>query len=129
MLIVIDKHSGVPIFRQIVEQVKHQILTGGLDEGAALTSVKDLSRDLRINPMTVSKAYGLLEMDGFLERRRGIGLFIRRPQQDLTKRTKRTLLEDALAKPVVQAVQMDVSEPEFLELARKLYRHYRPEGS
>lgn len=67
MLIVLDLHSGVPTYRQIVEQVRLQIASGRLGAGEALPSTRQLAQQLGINPMTVSKAYGLLEAEGALE--------------------------------------------------------------
>ena len=78
MLLEIDHHSGVPIYRQVIEQIRRQIMAGQLTEGQQLDSVRDLAGRLRVNPMTISKAYALLEVEGLAERRRGIGLFVAR---------------------------------------------------
>jgi GntR family transcriptional regulator len=76
MLLDIDHHSGVPIYRQVVDQVRDQIMAGRLCEGDQLMSVREVAAALRVNPMTISKAYSALEIEGLLERWRGIGLFI-----------------------------------------------------
>ncbi len=76
MLVEIDTHSGVPIYRQVIEQIRRQIMTGQLAEGGQLPTVRDLAKRLKVNPMTVSKAYSLLEIEGLVERRRGVGLFV-----------------------------------------------------
>src|SRR5258708_1298253 len=60
----------------ILEQLKNQILSGQLASGTQLTSVRDLSAHLKVNPMTVSKVYSMLETEGLVERRPGIGLFV-----------------------------------------------------
>ena len=70
----VHPQSGVPIFRQIVEQVRRLILSGKLPPGELLPSVRQLAADLEINMMTVSKAYSLLEADGIVERVRGTGM-------------------------------------------------------
>ena len=70
----VHPQSGVPIFRQIVEQVRRLILSGKLPPGELLPSVRQLAADLEINMMTVSKAYSLLEADGIVERVRGPGM-------------------------------------------------------
>ena len=121
MLILIDKHSGVPIYRQILDQAKHQILTGQLKDGEALMSVRDLSNELKINPMTISKSYALLEHEGFVERRRGIGLFVTKPKQDLTRRAKLDLIEEKLSHVVVQALHMGLTEEEVLDVVSKQF--------
>ena len=89
MLLQIDHHSGQPIYRQVTEQVRRQILAGQLGEGEQLVSVRDLAAQLKVNPMTISKAYGLLEAEGLLQRRRGIGLFVARirPDQNCSSRS------------------------------------------
>lgn len=72
--------SGVPIYRQIMDQVRHQAATGRLTAGEFLPSVREVARDLQINPMTVSKAYSLLERDGVVEFVRGQGMRLRTPE-------------------------------------------------
>jgi GntR family transcriptional regulator len=67
MLFEIDTHSGVPIFRQIIDQIRKQITTGLLPEGRQLETVRDLAARLKVNPMTISKAYSLLEAEGLLD--------------------------------------------------------------
>jgi GntR family transcriptional regulator len=66
--------SGVPIYRQIIDQVKAQVATGRLADGDFLPSVRQVAGALTVNPMTVSKAYSLLERDGQIELVRGQGM-------------------------------------------------------
>ncbi len=94
MLLEIDHHSGVPIYRQVIEQIRQQIMAGQLSEGEQLMSVRELAAQLRVNPMTISKAYALLEVEGLTERRRGIGLFVARVRKSQKERTKARLLEE-----------------------------------
>ena len=72
----INTSSGVPVYRQVMDQVKTQIALDHLPRGTFLPSVRQMSKDLEINPMTVSKAYSLLEMDGIVEHIRGQGMKI-----------------------------------------------------
>jgi len=116
MLIDIDVHGGVPIYRQVIEQVRRLILTGQMAEGEQLESVANLSSRVKVNPMTISKAYGFLVQDGLVERRRGVGLFVATLPDDTEKDKKTTVLAEALRKAASLAVQMEVSEHE----ARKL---------
>ena len=76
MILVIDTHSGVPIYRQLMDQITRQILAGQIRPGDQLPTVRELAVRLKINPMTISKAYSLLESTGILQRQRGIGLFV-----------------------------------------------------
>ena len=92
MLLEIDHHSGQPIYRQVIEQIRRQIMAGQLAEGTQLVSVRDLAGRLKVNPMTISKAYSLLEHEGLLERRRGVGLFVAKLAKDKTNREKEKLV-------------------------------------
>lgn len=69
--IQIDRHSGVPVYRQMVDQVRFQAAAGALAVGAELPSTRALGMELGVNPMTISKAYGELERLGVIERRPG----------------------------------------------------------
>ena len=68
--------SGLPIYRQLMEQIERQSAAGLLGPGDALPSVRELSRDLGINPATVVKAYAELERTGLVETRHGLGTFV-----------------------------------------------------
>jgi GntR family transcriptional regulator len=70
-LLILNPQSGVPIYRQIVDQVRRLIASGRLPPGAELPSVRDLAVEHAVNPMTISKAYSLLETEGLLTRNRG----------------------------------------------------------
>ena len=124
MLLEIDHHSGVPIYRQLIEQIRRQIMSGQLSEGEQLMPVRELAAQLRVNPMTISKAYALLEVEGLLERRRGIGLFAARLRKDQKERTKGKLLEEIMRKAAVTAVQFGIPEKKAGEMLAKLYRKY-----
>jgi GntR family transcriptional regulator len=124
MLLEIDHHSGVPIYRQVIEQIRQQIMAGRLSEGEQLMSVRDLAAQLRVNPMTISKAYALLEVEGLVERRRGIGLFVGKLRKDKKAHTKARLLEEILRKAAVTAVQLGIPEEKAGEMLAKLYKEY-----
>jgi GntR family transcriptional regulator len=124
MLLEIDHHSGVPIYRQVIEQIRQQIMAGQLSEGEQLMSVRELAAQLRVNPMTISKAYALLEVEGLVERRRGIGLFVGKLRKDKKAYTKAMLLEEVLRKAAVTAVQLGIPEEKAGEMLAKLYRKY-----
>jgi len=124
MMIEIDPHSGVPIYRQIFDQVQNQVMTGQMEEGERLEQVRSLAARLKVNPMTVSKAYGLLEREGLVERKRGVGLFVARIRKDVQKRIKSRMLEQGLRDAAALAVQMDVPERDARELFENYYRQY-----
>lgn len=124
MLLRIDHHSGQPIFRQVIDQIRRQVMAGQLREGEQLPSVRDLAMQLRVNPMTISKAYGLLEMEGLLERRRGVGLFVAAIARDKAGRTKADMLEEALTRAVVTAIQLGIPEEKARDMLMRLYQKY-----
>jgi GntR family transcriptional regulator len=88
--ISIDLKSGVPIYRQIIDQVKSAIATGALDPGDRLPTVRQLSVDLSVNPNTVSRAYTELELTGLVETHMGSGTFVgqKRVEQDEVERRR-----------------------------------------
>lgn len=122
MLINLDHHSGIPIYRQIVEQIRRKILTGRLEPGSQLISVRDLSAQLNVNPMTVSKAYALLENEGLLERRRGIGLFISELAESQSDADRTEILQKALRNAVVTAIQMEISPEQTIEMLKEQFQ-------
>ena len=124
MLVEIDTHSGVPIYRQVIEQIRRQIMTGRLAEGVQLPTVRDLAGRLKVNPMTVSKAYSLLEIEGLVERRRGVGLFVAKLDRRRKERLCREMLKSIVKKAAITAVQLGVSEQEAKEVLLKQYRQY-----
>jgi GntR family transcriptional regulator len=73
----LDEHSGVPVYRQIIDQVRGGIANGALQAGDQLPTVRQLAVDLAINPNTVVRAYRELELGGLLETNQGTGTFIR----------------------------------------------------
>ena len=101
--------DAVPIYRQIVEQVRRRIASGSLAAGEELPSVRALALEHAINPMTVSKAYSLLEAEGLLERRRGMGMVVAavRPARSVAQR--QALLEPALQAAAQQALELGLT--------------------
>jgi GntR family transcriptional regulator len=121
MLLDIDHHSGIPIYRQIMDQVRDQIMAGLLKEGEQLMAVRELAGQLKVNPMTVSKAYSAMEAEGILERRRGIGLFVATIHSDKKMQAKEAALETQLARAVTTAIQYDISREDAQQLLEKLF--------
>ena len=122
MFLQIDHHCGVPIYRQVIDQIRRQILAGRLAAGAQLDSVRDLSSQLKVNPMTISKAYGFLEMEGLAERRRGVGLFVAVVKEDEKGRMRQKLLEDIFGQAATAAWQFDVPPQEAAQTFAEIYR-------
>ena len=75
--IQVSPSSGVPIYRQLIEQIRAQVAGGRVDAGEFLPSVRQVAEELAVNPMTVSKAYSILERDGVVELVRGQGMRVK----------------------------------------------------
>ena len=104
-MFILHPGSGVPMYRQLVEQVRRLVAGGQLQPGAELPSVRELAVTHAVNPMTVSKAYAQLEAEGLLERNRGKPMTVaagRRTQASLTQRLKQV---EPQVQQLVQAAQ------------------------
>ena len=120
MLIVVDPHSGIPVYRQVMDQVKLLIASGRLQPGAELPSTRSLSASLGVNPMTISKAYGLLERDRVLERRPGRRLVVR-PLGEAERRDQRLeRLRESLRPTARMVGQLGIDWEEALGLFGEL---------
>ena len=124
MLLEIDHHSGVPIYRQVIRQIRQQIMTDGLKQADQLETVRELAARLKVNPMTISKAYSFLEAEGLVERKRGIGLFVAKVRKGQRDRIKNQLLNSIVNKAAITAIQLGVSEEEAVESLKKHYKEY-----
>lgn len=116
MLIHIDHHSGVPAYRQLMEQIRYLISSGQLRAGDDMPSTRSLSSELDLNPMTISKAYSLLEHEGALERRRGKPLRVRALENGAMKANKEEQLRKALGPAVTAARQLGFDKKEAVRV-------------
>src|SRR4029079_9421114 len=99
MEFLIESASRVPIYRQLVAQIREAIARGRLKPDERLPSVRELSRELVINPNTVARVYTELEREGILNTRPGLGVFVAQPRNELTKKVRKerlTCLVDGL---------------------------------
>jgi GntR family transcriptional regulator len=120
MIIKLDLHSGVPVYRQISDQLRFQITAGLLHSGEAIESVRNLAASLGVNSMTVSKAYALLEREGLLERRRGQQLTVAETEYTGQENREEVHLRDALVPAVRIARQLAISNRRALAVFRTL---------
>jgi GntR family transcriptional regulator len=119
---ILKPHSGVPIYRQLSEQIRRMAASGQLQPGTELPSIRDLAIQHAINPMTVSKVYSLLEAEGVLERHRGKPMTIAklaRAQSPLAKRLQQ--LEPHLDQLVLAARQLEVGEADVAKALRNTW--------
>jgi GntR family transcriptional regulator len=114
MVFNIDSASRLPIYRQLTEQIREGIARGRLAAEQRLPSVRDLSRQLVINPNTVARAYTELEREGVLNTRAGLGVFVAQPKGELTKKARKQRLHEVLDRFLVEAVHLGFSSDEVL---------------
>jgi GntR family transcriptional regulator len=119
MILQINFRSGMPIYLQIVDQVRAIAASGALRPGEALPSIRPLAEELRVNRNTVAKAYAELESQGVIETLPGRGCFLKENQSALRKKVRRELLIEHIDQVIVQAHHLQVPHDEFLELIRE----------
>ncbi len=127
MLLQINPHSPIPIYRQIMDQIRYQILAGVIKESQKLPSVRDLSRSVKVNPMTVSKSYAYLEMEGLLDRKRGVGLFAAKLNDEQKKTNCRMLVERGLEQIANDAISLGLSKEQFIQMADGVFNDLKTE--
>jgi GntR family transcriptional regulator len=108
-LLDIDPAAAAPIWRQISDGMRRLVASGALPAGTAVPSVRDLARELRVNPATVSKAYQLLVADGALEVRRGEGTFVAERSPAALEVERERLLAEAAGRFTAAARDMGVT--------------------
>ncbi|OJW14720.1 MAG: hypothetical protein BGO49_17195 [Planctomycetales bacterium 71-10] len=121
----IDGMSRLPIYRQLVEQVREGIARGGVKPGEQLPSVRQLSRDLVVNPNTVARAYTELEREGLLANRPGRGVFVAEPRGELTEEARRRRLTEGVDRLLTEAVHLGFSKAEVARLVAERSREFR----
>lgn len=122
MDIILSNSSGKPIYEQIADQVKEQILAGALSAGDALPSMRVLAKELRISVITTKRAYEELERDGFLDNVPGKGCFVAPQNRELLREAQLRRVEDILAQAVDEARKGGFSLSEMQELLTLLYQ-------
>jgi GntR family transcriptional regulator len=117
----INTGSPEPIYRQLAEQVKRRVAAGQLKAGDEIPSVRELAQALAVHPMTVSKAYSLLESDGVLERRRGLSMVVAAQHQRARSTADRVeLLRPTLEKAAAEARQLGLPKTQALQLFKSI---------
>ena len=119
-MFILNPQSGVPIYRQILEQVRRMVASGQLHPGAELPSVRELAVSHAVNPMTISKAYSMLEAEGLLARNRGKPMTVvgqARAQSQLPKRLQQ--IDPLVDQVVLAARQLQLSEAELVKALRR----------
>ena len=121
MDIMISNASGIPIYEQIVSQVKNLILSGALEEGEALPSMRLLAKELRISVITTKRAYEELEREGYILSVVGKGSFVAPRNMELVREEKQRQVEEHLSQAVETAKTYGISLEDLVEVLTMLY--------
>ena len=112
---VIDNQSGVPFYRQIIEQLKYAISRGNLSPGDRLPTVRQLAVDLAINPNTVVRAYRQLEIEGVIETHQGSGTFVGNHAPEIDRLERQRMLDQILTDMLARAQSYGFTPNDLLE--------------
>lgn len=125
----VDPSSGMPIYLQIVNQVKRAAASGLLKTGDQLPSVRELASELTVNPNTIAKAYQDLERAGVIETVRGVGTFISAREQKIVREERLRVLKAAIDKVLVEAHHLGFNDKEVGELFAQQLKDWRVRGN
>lgn len=116
MYILIDNHSGTPIYDQITEQIRAQIINGTLQENQALPSIRGLAKDLHISFITTKRAYEELEKEGFIYTVPGKGCYVSAKNMELIREANLRKIEEYMDEITKLAVSCNLSRDELIEM-------------
>ncbi len=119
--IIISNTADVPIYHQIVRQVRDAILRGELLEGEQLPSIRALAKDLRISVITTKRAYDDLEQEGYLVSVSGKGSYVAERNPELLRESRLGIVEDKLADAVAAAKTLEIDRADVFRLLELLY--------
>ena len=118
MKIIINNSSMLPIYEQLMEQIKSDIIQSELKEGEALPSVRTLAGELRISALTVKKAYDKLEEEGFVTTVHGKGTYVSASDKQLALEARQKAIEDDFDKVIDRALSMGMKKEEISEVVK-----------
>lgn len=119
MQINITTHDKVPIYLQVVNQIRYQVAAGRLAAGEELPPIRVLAEKLVVNPNTIARAYRELELAGIVEKRRTAGTFVSDQGSPLARRERMKILTERIDQLLAEALQMDVSLDDVIKLVNQ----------
>lgn len=122
MKIILINGSAIPLYEQIKNAIKENILKNKVEEGEQLPSVRTLSKDLKVSILTVKKAYDELEEEGFVESRQGLGTFAAGKDSEVKREELQKKLEEHLQEAINLSIQLNLDKKTILELFEILYK-------
>src|SRR5689334_3426146 len=126
MQVHVSAHDGVPIYLQIVNQVKYLVASGRLQPGEEVPPIRVLAQQLVINPNTVAKAYHELERDGVVTKRHGSGTYISESGSPLARRERIKIISERVDALLAEARHLDVKLDEVVDLIRQRHSNLEP---
>lgn len=123
-MFVLNPQSGTPIYRQIVNQTRRLITGGQLKAGHPMPSVRTLALEHAVNPMTISKAYAILEADGWLERNPGKPMTVALSSRIVDRRDRAEALKGQVREIVLAARQLELEPGEVTGLIEKYWKEF-----
>ncbi len=129
MLIHISTTDGVPIYLQVVNQIKYLVAAGRLTAGEELPPIRVLADRLLINPNTVARAYRELETAGIVEKRRTAGTYVSDQGSPLARRERLKILTDRIDALVAEALQMNIALDDVIKLVQQRHAALQPSST
>jgi GntR family transcriptional regulator len=130
MQIKLDFRSGIPIYVQIIDQIKHLVATGALHPDDQLPTVRQLASELRVNFNTIARAYRMLDEAGVISTQQGRGTYILAPPSpEATERVRQEALQGLTRRYLANAARLSYSPAEVAELVQRYIRTWQEQGS
>lgn len=118
----LNVHSGVPVYRQLMDQIGHYVAAGALVAGDQLPSIRELAKALAVNPTTIVKTYSELEHEGVIEMRHGRGAFVAAGAPAWPPERRRDRLRTLASQLAVEARQMGAPDAEALAALQQAFK-------
>jgi len=118
----VNPSSGVPIYMQVMNQIRSLIVSAALKANDKLPSVRELAEFLQVNPMTISKAYSILELEKTVYRLHGKGIYVSSSTNILKKKERLAMLQNHVKHIVYEAMRLDISVEETTNMLRGVFK-------
>jgi GntR family transcriptional regulator len=126
----LDFRSGIPIYTQVVEHIRQEVLNGDLKPGDQLPTVRQMAQDLRVNFNTIARAYRLLDEAGIISTQQGRGTYILSlPPPDVAEEMRRKTLRAMVHQHLVDASRLGADPEEVMQFLQEQVDHWKQTGS
>ncbi|MES2308894.1 MAG: GntR family transcriptional regulator [Verrucomicrobiota bacterium] len=122
MIFNLNPNGGVPLYRQIAQQLRGRIVSGQIASGEQIPSARELSTQLKVNPLTIQKVYQILEHEGLVETRRGLGTFVVEGAKNNSAKEKLALLHPSIHQLISEAIPLGIDAE---TLTQEIERHFK----